>query len=351
MLIRFFVIWIILSLWSSISVAQDRAIWATIWSVNSPEKIDEIVKTVQQYHFNKVFIQVRYRGDALYFPNRTDTTYENREERSYILKNGDFDPLSYMIEQLKGTDIQVHAWVPIFVITPYDLSKIGPSNLYYAHPEWITVSDNGVKMRSNEHEGAFLDPGIPEVQQYMINVLSDIASNYDIDGIQLDYIRYPDSIYGYNPLAIANFKLSEEKDFERWKQQQINTFVNKAFIQLKNIKPEMEISAAVFANQKKASNQLSQNWNEWIKDAYIDQVYVMAYNTSNRTFENVLKDMATLDKSKINVILRAWTDNKPYSYHLINDKIELCKKYQNMNMGFYSYSGLIKNQYLKHIKF
>ena len=323
--------------------------WATIWSCNKPSKIDDIISTAKQYKFNKIFLQVRYRADALYFPNKKDSTYLNTESRCYLLKESSFDPLQYAINKAKGSQIEIHAWVPIFVITPHDLTKINDSHIYYSHNDWVTVSENGKKMANNSHEGAFLDPGIPQVQEYTLNILKDIANNYDVSGIQLDYIRYPDSLYGYNSLALDNYKSSNYSDFTKWKQSQINSFVNRAFIMLKNINPELQISAAVFGNQQKAINKFSQNWKVWLKENYIDNIYVMAYNTSDASFKTVLHDINDVNKAKTTIILRAWVDRGKYSVHQINNKVGISRKMGFTNFGFYSYSGLIKNNYLPHL--
>lgn len=351
MLYRFFALILFIILNANNLIGQNRAIWVTIWSINSKEKIDNVIEIAKEYNFNQIFIQARYRADALYFPNRTDSTFENNEPRSYILKDSNFDPLGYLIENLENSNIEVNAWVPVFVLTPHDLLKIDTNHLYYKHPEWITLSNTGQKMSYNEHEGAFLDPGIPAVQQYMLNLIGDIARNYKVAGIQLDYIRYPDSIYGYNPLALENFEQSGDTNFLQWKEEQISGFVNKAFILLKNINPELKLSAAVFGNQDKAINSLSQNWKTWLNDSYIDDIYVMAYNTSSWSFENVLKGIEDVDRNKSNIVLRAWKDKNPYYYSQINEKINITKRYGFTNFGFYSYSGLMNNHYLKHIKF
>lgn len=351
MRIRLIIVLFLTAFLSSNLYSQNKAIWATIWSVSTAEKVDKIISTAKMYNFNQIFIQVRYRADALYFPNKKDSTYSNPESRSYIVKNSNFDPLAYAIQKLKGQNIEVHAWVPVFVVTPHDLSKISKNHIYYTNPQWITVDINGKRMRANQHEGAFLDPGVPAVQQYMLGILCDIAKNYELDGIQLDYIRYPDSTFGYNPIALEQFKNSGEKDFEKWKQEQINMFVNKVFIQLKNINPKIKVSAAVFGNQEKAIGHLAQNWKQWINDSYIDQIYVMAYNTSNRTFEDVLKGIDEVKRDKTTIILRAWKEKRPYYAHQINEKIKISKRYGFQNLGYYSYSGLIHNGYLKHIRF
>lgn len=351
MLYRFFALILFISLNTSNLFGQNRAIWATIWSINSAEKIDKIIETAKKHNFNQIFIQTRYRADALYIPNRTDSTFENNEPRSYILKDSNFDPLGYLIKRLKNSSIEIHAWVPVFVLTPHDLSKIDTNHLYYKHPEWITVSNTGKKMDYLKHEGAFLDPGIPAVQNYMLNVIGDIARNYKVAGIHLDYIRYPDSIYGYNPLALENFRQSGDTNFAMWKEEQINDFVNKAFIELKNINPKLKLSAAVYGNQLKAINTLSQNWKNWLKGYYIDDIYIMAYNTSNVSFENVIKSVEDINRNKSTIVLRAWKGKNPYYSSQINDKINISKRYGFTNFGFYSYSGLMSNHYLKHIRF
>ena len=325
--------------------------WVTIWSSSTPDKVNNIINTAYKYKFNKIFLQVRYRGDALYFPNLNDSTHANNEGRCYILANTNFDPLKYAIYKAKSKNIEIHAWVPIFVVTPHDLSKISDKHVYYKHKEWLTCNQQGEAMTYNSHEGAFLDPGVHAVQKYTLDILQDIATNYNVDGIQLDYIRYPDSIYGYNPKAITNFEKSNYSDFEKWKQSQINSFVNKAFIMLKNINPKLQISAAVFGNQYKAINKFSQNWKQWIGDNYIDKVYVMAYNTSDDSFRTVLQGINDVNKEKTTIILRAWTDNGKYSVHQINKKISISKKMGFYNFGFYSYSGLINNDYLPHIHY
>ena len=332
-------------------IAQDRAMWATIWSINTPEKVTQIINTAHKFHFNKIFIQVRYRADALYFPNLEDTTFNNNESRCYILKESNFDPLKYAIYKAKQKNIEVHAWVPIFVITPHDLKKISKNHIFHARKDWLTYHKNGKPMAYDSHEGAFLDPGIPQVQAYTLDILQDIASNYDVDGIQLDYIRYPDSLYGFNPIAVKRFEESNFTNFAEWKQLQVNSFVNKAFIMLKSIKPSLQVSAAVFGNQRKAVNLFSQNWKKWLNESYIDKVYVMAYNTSDKSFTEVINGIKEVNKQRTNIVLRAWVDRGSYGVHQINNKIKISEKLGFTNFGFYSYSGLIKNNYLPNIKY
>jgi len=332
--------------------AQDKSVWVTAWDMNTPEKIDEMLLNVHKYGFDKVFLQTRYRSDALYFPNKTDSTFSNPDSICYLLKDSHFDPLAYAIEKSDTLDIRIYAWVTTFVATPHDLNKITAGHVYYTHAEWFLKTKEGKTSPYNEYEGAFLDPALPEVRNYLINVFSDIVTNYNIAGIQLDYIRYPDSIYGWNEYSKALADSILDFDFAKWKQRKLSSFVNYTYITLKNIKPDLEISAAVISDTSKAMNSYSQDWINWLNDNYIDRVYVMAYNTSNRSFSTLIGRLNSIKQhDKMTIVIRGWQETHPYHVSKINDKIKVLKKHQFNSMGFYNYSGLIKNNYLPYIRF
>ena len=333
---------------------QVRAIYATVWSVSSPEDIDRLLASAHKYNFNQVFFQTRYRGDALYQANKTDSTYKNTEHLCYTVKDSTFDPLGYAIEKAKPLGIEIHAWVTVFVVTPHDLWKIKPDHIYYEHPEWLTYNRAGQPMKNNVAEGAFFDPGVPAARRYFKNVVSDIVSNYAINGIQFDYIRYPDSTYGHNPIALNEYeKVKDQISWPQWKQQQLSQFVNQLYIQIKSINPKVQVSAAVIAKRDKALNKYSQNWPSWLSEKYIDKVYLMAYNTSNTSFTKLIENAAKVKaQKKMVIVLRAWPPaGSSYTAARINEKIKITKKHHFKNFGFYSYSGMRDNTYFPYINY
>ncbi|OIP02713.1 MAG: hypothetical protein AUJ98_00425 [Bacteroidetes bacterium CG2_30_33_31] len=333
--------------------SNDKSVWVTAWSMNSPEKIDKMLNELSVYKFNKVFIQTRYRADALYIPNKKDSTYPNPECLCYLIKDSVFDPLEYTILKAKNYNIKVFAWVTTFVATPHDLNKISPKHIYNVHPEWFLQTYNGKIMSHENYEGAFLDPALPEVREYLLNIFSDIVKNYDLDGIQLDYIRYPDSIYGWNSESRMLKQTQANFDFAKYKQDRVSSFMNYVYINLKNIKPEIEISAAVIAKLDKAKNLYSQDWEKWLHDYYLDKVYVMAYNTSNKSFASLMKNIRLIkvaDK-KIVVVLRTWQGDKPYHYSKINEKLSIARINNFREFGYYNYTGLTENGYISNINY
>lgn len=327
--------------------------WVTAWSLKDADKIDQIVNTAKEHKFNQIFVQTRYRADALYMPNKQDTSFKNTETTSYILAaNKSFDPLERMILKCREENIEVHAWVTVFVGSNGDVSKLPFAHLWYQHPEWFTYMKNGKKMNASSHEGAFVDPGIPQVQDYLLNIFKDIVSNYEISGFQLDYIRYPDSLSGFNPLALEYFTSKNMKDFHQWKTQNITSFVEKCYKELKNIRPNLSISAAVIADSSKAYNMYSQNWNDWLNKNIVDKVYLMAYNTSQKSFQRLIHRIEkSPNRDKMVVGIKAWNENENYSEHKINEKIKILKKQDFNDIGYYSYAGMKDGNFFEKIKF
>lgn len=327
-----------------------RAMWVTAWNLTKPQSIDSVFAKAKRNDFNQVFVQVRYRGDAMYIPNKADTSYNNPEKRSYILKSSPFDPLAYCIEKGRLDSIEVHAWVTVFVIAPRNIQKLNKGHLYYVHKDWITNDSKGRKMATDALEGSYVDPAITQMRSYTIQVLSDLVANYNMHGIQLDYIRYPDSTYGYHPEAISNFKSSQSDDFANWKRQQISSFVNLIYIQLKNINPNLQISAAVKADYQDAYYRYSQDWKSWLTGKYIDKVYLMAYTHSTDKLKRQMEaNMDVPNKRQVVVGLRAWAEKRPYPAYKINAKIVMLRKLGFKNLAFYSYGGMKQQKYFKHI--
>ena len=334
--------------------AEVRAVWVPIWDLKTPGKIDTMMAEISENKINKVMAQIRYRGDAMYSPNRTDSTYSNPDNRCYVLGDStDFDPLAHLISLGKKYDVEIHGWVTAVIVTPHDLTKLPPEHIYFQHPEWVTANFDGNTMPNDVLEGAYLDPGIPEVRQYITGVISDIVSNYNLDGIHLDYIRYPNEMYGYNALARSIYEKDIEfKDADSWpvwKQAQISKLVRRIYKEIKVISPDVQITAAVISDRDGAAKRYGQNWADWLDKGFIDSVYLMAYTTKDDVLQKKLNKI-TKHREKVVVGLRAWTENS-YPVAKINKKI---KKVNSMNFagfGLYSYTGIRRQNYFDGLKY
>lgn len=330
--------------------------WVTLWELHTPQKIDEIISDAQKFGINQLLVQVRYRGDALYRPNKFRSNFPNNEEQNIYIRNTDFDPLDYILEMTKNTNIEVHAWVTVFVTTPRVLDNLTDKHIFFLKPHWITQDFFGNSFDYSTYEGAYFDPGIPELHTYLINVFLDILDNYPVSGLHLDYIRYPDSKYGFNDISIQNYydfisNSEHDLDITGWKELQLNRFVKRLYTEVKSYFPDSVLSAAVISNPYIAKERYSQNWPEWINNNYIDYVYLMAYSINNREFENDLEIVKGLTNiNQVIVGLRAWSSEGNYPVQLIKDKIEIAKINQFPGFAFFSYSGMRDNNYFSGLR-
>lgn len=317
-----------------------KAIWATVWSIDSPKKIDSLISDCKTNGINTIYAQVRYRGDAMYIPNKTDNTYYNPDPRCYLLKDDSFDALQYLLDKADG--ISIHAWVTTFVVTTNLLENLNQNHMYFSHPQWVTADEKKIPMQLNTFEGLYFDPGIEQVRKYTQNVLCDIVKNYNIAGLHLDYVRYPQKNYGYNSIAL---KQKTENDIEEFKQNSINIFVKNLSQEAKRINPKLIISAAIKPKYLNAKKYFAQNWLKWVKSGWIDYAVTMNYEVKDELFEKSLTELGLFHiKSKLVIGHRAWKDSTKFSFSSLQKRLKQSKPF--LGISFFSYSGLKKSKWL-----
>src|SRR5450759_566090 len=168
---------------------QYRALWVDAFhdGMKSPAQVEKLVADAHRANLNALIVQVRKRGDA-YF-NLSD-----EPRASDILGPRDFDPLAYVIRLAHASRprIEVHAWLNTFFVGQ-------TSAVYELHgAQWGNRASDG-------SQGGFLVPGVPEAQIYTHKIFMDVARNYDVDGLHMDYVRYPGVDWGYSPESVALF--------------------------------------------------------------------------------------------------------------------------------------------------
>lgn len=340
----------------SIAVAGEiRSLWIVPWDISCPSDIDQMIADAVSARQNELLVEVRYRSDALYTPNRLSNKYHNPEPKSYVLKDPSFDALDYILKKAKPLGFSVQAWVVVFNATPVLEKRLKENYIYQNHQNWITWDNKGRLMDAKTHLGYFIDPGIPAVQDYTLEVLSDLVSGYpELDGLHLDYIRYPNQNLGYHPTSRSRFEAAQRKDrslsFNDWRTSLITEFVRKCHQRIKEINPYIQLTAAVISDITQAKRDYAQNWTDWLKEGIIDKVYPMAYNVIYDTFEAELKrPMLPEYKDKIVVGLRAWDanglglmpqNNPQYNIYDIQRRIDYIREQDFSGIALFSYSGL-----------
>ena len=282
-----------------------RALWVVRDFMTTPEKIDELVGFAESNNYNHLFVQIRGRGDAYYNSKLVP--------RSHLLKNSNFDPLEYVLNQTRGTSIRVHAWLNTYYLWSSPQKPTQKDHLLFQHSDWLDtkapdemdVSNMLSKMEKDRKingEGFYLAPTHPEVEAYLQNIITELLQNYRLGGIHFDYIRYHDVGWGMNPTGLKFFlnytngmpglpgiKIQEKPSFSDFKRASITQFIKKASMRIKAYQPKCIVSAAVKPNIYNARNTFGQEWDLWLTAGYIDWAVPMNYTGNNQLFDNNLK--------------------------------------------------------------
>ncbi len=285
-----------------------QCLWVVRDALKSQQSIDELVNFASEKNINDLFVQVRGRGDALYSSQVIP--------RSQLLPSNDFDPLSYLLQKIKGKEIKVHAWVNVYLFWSSKRMPTDKKHLIYTNKDWIDTTEewpvdidkqlNNIK--KNEGEGLFLAPNHPKVNNYLVSVFKEILLNYEIDGLHLDYVRYQDVEFGRNPYAIAKFKQDVGRDPNPWflemersnvasqrlignlkqwnnaKRKSITNLVKELRGLINDIDPDILLSAAVKPNLYVARERFLQEWDVWLAAGYVDWVVPMNYSPKMSDF-------------------------------------------------------------------
>ena len=280
-----------------------QCLWVVRDALQSRKSIDDLINFASEKNINDLFVQVRGRGDALYKSQMIP--------RSQLLPSNEFDPLSYLLQNIKGKGIKVHAWVNVYLIWSNRIMPIDKKHIIYNNEDWVdTIEEWPLNInrqlnrvsRNNEGEGVFLAPNHPEVSNYLVSVFKEIIDNYEIDGLHLDYIRYQDADYGRNPYAIAKFKKDVGRDPNPWflemersnvasqrlignlkqwnnaKRSSITNLVKEIKKLINDTRPNIMLSAAVKPNLYVARERFLQEWDVWLAAGYVDWVVPMNYS-------------------------------------------------------------------------
>lgn len=169
--------------------------------------------------FNSVFLETYFHGKTI-FPSQTMNKY------GFTVQNEifeGFDPLDVWIKEAHKRDIKVHIWFQSFYVGNQS-PDYNPSSILAVRPDWGNKTKKNANspkatMSASEHNGYFLDPANPEVHEFLLDLLSEIIDRYKPDGINLDYIRYPNATagndmnaWGFTEYARNDFKNQYGKD-------------------------------------------------------------------------------------------------------------------------------------------
>ena len=278
-----------------------RAMWADAFKegFKNAAQVDAMIARALAGNYNVILAEVlAYHDNAV----SAHGAYwdSNLVPRAPDIAAG-FDPLDYMIQEAHQVGIEVHAW-----ILPFRVSSSWPpagNTILQNHPEWISVERNDRGTGPQPIAGLYhLDPGSPDVQEYLISIVREISTDYEVDGIHWDYVRYIQADAGYPAdNAYANSGLeryrrisgnsgtptSTDASWSDFRRREVTELVRRANVEVAladNPNQPLRHTAALITFGNAPANFTStsayarfQNWESWFDKGYLDVGFVMCY--------------------------------------------------------------------------
>lgn len=258
---------------------ETRAVWLTTlanldWPKNyarseesiklQKQELIDILDKYQKANINTVLLQARVRAATIYPSDIEpwDQCITGVEGRA---PGYGYDPLGFAVEECHKRGMEIHAWIATI--------PVGAKNSLGCR----TLMKKGFRIR-NFSTGSYLDPADPGVAPYLASICGEIVRKYDVDGINLDYIRYPDG------WPRPSYRDGDTPDQRR---SNITAIVRAIHDEVKAIKPWVKMSCSPIGKHADLSRYSSKNFNahdrvsqeaqEWMRLGLMDQLYPMQY--------------------------------------------------------------------------
>lgn len=182
---------------------QIRAIWVTRFEFHTQHDIVRIMQQSAHAGFNTVFFQVRGNATS-YYSSKLEPWSED-----YDWNYPGFDPLRLAIAEAHSHNMALHAWVNVMPMWRGSRPPVNPDHMYHTRPEWSWYNRSDERQPLNRGFYVSINPCLPEARQHIVHVCKDIVSRYNVDGLHLDYIRFPNELPVINGNEYPRDKVTE----------------------------------------------------------------------------------------------------------------------------------------------
>jgi uncharacterized lipoprotein YddW (UPF0748 family) len=325
--------------------------------LESRENIVEAMDFLQAYGFNVIFPVVWTRGYTLY-PSQVMSKYHLPPIEPYYGQQ-QRDPLEEIITEAHQRQIKVIPWLE-YGFAASHLSNGG--HILTQYPHWQAIAQDGATVR---HGGlTWMNAFNFQVQEFMLEIITEIIKNYNVDGIQgCDRLPALPINTGYDSETSNQYHAAcgknpprnpQDRQWLQWRADQLTDFLAKVYQEVKAIKPQaiVSLSPAVYPF---CLNNLLQDSKTWVERGLVDiihpQIYRSNFSAYNQEVKQIIKtfDAKSLSKFAPGIALTANGKDLP-----IKDLIKCIKTnrdrkaYPKGNRNFqgqvfFHYEGLRKN--------
>lgn len=229
---------------------------------------------LQAAGINVVFFQTRIRATTAY-PSAIEP-WDGCFTGKPGLRPG-YDPLQFALDECHRRGMELHAWVVAFPACKVAAAaQLGRAALPRLRPELCQKCGDQYMM----------NPGEPGTADYLARICREIVENYDVDGIHLDYIRYPEPGIPFNDDRTYR-KYGGGQAKAAWRTENVNRCVRAIHDAIKAVRPWVKMSCSPVGKYADLARQSSMGWNardavnqdaqRWLREGWMDWLVPMMY--------------------------------------------------------------------------
>lgn len=326
-----------------------RGVWLTNIDSDvlfSRENLKEAIASLADLKFNTLYPTVWNWGYTLYPSAVAKAVVGKAIDPTEELQERDI--LTEIIKRAQKHQMAVIPWFEFGFMAPAD------SELAQRHPDWLTKRQDGTTIwwEGKTHQRVWLNPMRPEVQQFITDLIVEIVSNYDVDGIQLDdHFGFP-SEFGYDEFTVKLYQQEhggksppenpKDSEWIQWRADKITAYVEQLFHAVKAANSEAIISLS--PNPYKFSlNSFLLDWQKWQQKGLIEELIVQVYRHQHDSFVGELNQPEIKAAQKhipVGIGILSGLKDRPVPSSRIQQQVHATRDRNLAGVSFFFYESL-----------
>lgn len=341
------------------TTTEIRGVWLT--NVASgvlfvPWGIDRAINQLSALNFNTVYPVVWNRGHTFYKSAVAQIVTGSDAQPFLNLMHSGQDVLAKLVKLAKPQDLSVIPWFEYGFMTPFD------SELARRYPDWLTKGQQGINsIRETPLEEvdngltskqAWLNPLHPEVQNFILKLVVEVVSNYDVDGVQFDDHFGMPTQFGYDSFTIDLYRQEHQgkspptnpfnSEWMRWRANKITDFMAEIYQAVKAVKSNAKISLSP-NSQAFAYKYYLQDWESWVKKGLVDELILQVYRNDKSSFIAELQKPAlefARTQIPVGIGISTGTLRNPVEIAQIREQVQIVRDRSFVGISFFYWESL-----------
>lgn len=325
-----------------------RGIWLTNVDSDvlfSRDRLSDAVQRLARLNFNTIYPTVWNRGYTLYPSTVAERVVGRLVDPNPGLQGRDM--LAELVEQSHQQGLSVIPWFEFGLKAPAN------SELVRRHPDWITYRRNARRVvKGNKNNQVWLNPFHPFVQRFIVNMIAEIVSKYDVDGIQIDdHFSLPLDL-GYDTFTAGLYQRENRGKrpprnprnpaWMRWRANKITELMTQIYQAVKTRKPNCLVTLS--PNSQDYAYQTSlQDWRIWEQRGLVEEVVLQLYRDDLKTFVKELERpelRAVLRRTPVSVGILAGLKKRPVPIKRIQQQVQAVRDRSFAGVSFFFYESI-----------